>query len=187
MAAGFTNEEAAYKLLADAYNAMTTFSGNDGKERKAFTQKEDEALAVVYRLDPQNAEFAVRYAATLKNRQEKLAIYKTVAEKDPLRTDATFEAGMLLIQDNKTYEGIPYISKAIANEEDPETVMSYATTAMGALQGQKCPFAGAEEWNQKFRHAFDEATTGAGNPTELLEVKKHFLEKLDKVRCKTNP
>jgi hypothetical protein len=187
LAAGFTDQKAAYKLLSDAYNAMTTFSEHDEKEQQAFAQKENEAVAEVHRLDPQDPEFAVRYADTLKDKQEKLAIYKAVTEKYPLRTDAAFLAGMLLIGDSKTSEGIPYIATALANEKDPEAVLSYAKGVMGAFQDQNCPFPSAERWNQKFNHAFIEATRGEGDPREMLEVKKQFLEELVKQRCKTNP
>src|SRR5262244_2548035 len=39
LAAGLTDRKAAYKLLADGYNAMITFSGNSENERGNFEQK----------------------------------------------------------------------------------------------------------------------------------------------------
>jgi hypothetical protein len=184
---GFTKKKAAYKLLADGYNAMITFSGNDEKERENFEQKESEALGEVYRLDPLDSEFAVRYADTVKDNQEKLSILKNVAERDPKQADAAFGAGFLLIDRGESGEGLKLVSQAIANQKDPEAVANYAQRTLGLLQEKNCPFADADAWNQKFGDAADKATRGEGDPKPMLEVKKQFSEKLDKHTCKTNP
>ena len=187
LSAGFTNRKAAYKLLADAYNAMITFSGNDEKEQQAFEEKESQALSEVFRLDPQDSEFAVRYADTLQNKQEKVAILKSVVEKDPTQADAAFGAGLLLIDNGKPAEGLQFISKAITNQKDPEGVANYVARILGMLQDRNCLFPDAEAWRQKFIEAAAKATRGPGDPTPMLEVKKQFLEQLEKHTCKTIP
>src|SRR5580765_3925110 len=141
LSSGFTNRKAAYKLLADGYNALTTFSGNDERERETFEQKEAEALREVFRMDPKDSEFATRYAATLKDEQEKVTILKSVAERDPSQTNAAFGAGMLLLSSNKPGEGIQFIRKAIANQRDPEAVMNYAGRTLDALEERNCPLS----------------------------------------------
>ena len=187
LAAGFTDRKAAYKLLADGYNAMITFSGNNENERGNFEQQEHEAIGQVYRLDPDGSEFAVRYADTLKDNQERLAIYISVAQKDPLQTDAAFGAGMLLLQENRSGEGLAYVRKAIANEKDPESLLSHAQGIMSALQNQNCPLPDAGDWNEKFEQAFLKATQGEGDSTDMREVTRQFLQKLNKFTCKANP
>jgi tetratricopeptide (TPR) repeat protein len=187
LSSGFTNRKAAYKLLADGYNALTTFSGNDERERETFEQKEAEALREVFRMDPKDSEFATRYAATLKDEQEKVTILKSVAERDPSQTNAAFGAGMLLLSSNKPDEGIQFIRKAIANQRDPEAVMNYAGRTLDALEERNCPLSSSKEWKERFGQAVDKATRGAGDPTALQEVTKQFLEQLEKHSCKTNP
>jgi hypothetical protein len=186
LAAGFADQKAAYKLLADAYNAMITFSGNDVRERESFMKKERAAVSQVYRLDPGDSEFAVRYADTLKDKQEKLTILRSVAERDPSQADAAFGAGLLLIDNGKLREGLQFISKAITNQKDSEGVANYANTILEVLQNRNCPFSDAEAWRQKFIQASDKAIQGDGDPTEMLEVKKQFLARLEKHACQTN-
>jgi hypothetical protein len=183
LAAGFADHKAAYKLLADAYNAMTTYSGSDQKKSEAFWQKERQALGEVYRLDPLDSEFAVRYANTLKDNRQRLTILKNIAERDPHQADAAFGAGLLMIEMGKPRDGIRFISKAIRNQNNPEAVVNYAQTTLDALQNQNCPLPGAEEWERKFGEAADKATRGEGDPTAMPEVKTQFLQQLERQTC----
>lgn len=180
--AGYLYRKSAYKLLSDAYAGMITYTGKNQEESKAYAAKRARTDRKLLELDPNDPDVLDRYETTLENDSEKVEILRRLVKIDP-NPDRKFNLGYLLLKQRKVNEGMPLLRSAIETDEDAESTLNHVMTLIGQLEQIGCPLPGAVEWTKKINAAFDEATTGLGNPKALPEFRKGFLAALDQNKC----
>ena len=180
--AGYGDRKTAYKLLSDAYAGMITYTEKNQEESKAYAAKRAQTDRKLLELDPNDPDVLDRYETTLENDSEKIEILRRLVKIEP-DPDRKFNLGYLLLKQRKVNEGMPLVRSAIETDEDAESTLNHVMTLIGQLEQIGCPLPGAVEWTKKINAAFDEATTGSGNPRALPEFKKGFLAAVDQNKC----
>jgi hypothetical protein len=180
--AGCGNQKAAYKLLSDAYAEMTTYTGKNQREAKAYDAKRVQTDRKLFDLDPNDPDILVRYENTLENDSDKIEILRRLLKIAPA-PGSKFSLGFLLMKQQKVGEGLSLVRSAIETEGDAESVVNYVMSLIGQLNDIGCPLAGADEWQKQIHATFEKATNGIGDPNALPGFKKSFLAALDKNKC----
>ena len=180
--AGYRNRKAAYELLSDAYAHMTTYTGRNPEQEKAYIAKRKTINRRLFELYPEDPDVLERYEITLETDAERLEILKRLVKIKPT-PDSKFGLGILLMQQRNVNEGLPLVRSAIASEDNGEAVMNYVDRLIEQLDGLGCPLADAASWSQKAYAAFDKATRGAGDANALPQFKQGFSAALDRISC----
>ena len=180
--AGYDDRKTAYKLLSDAYAGMITYTEKNQEESKAYEAKRARTDRKLLELDPNDPDVLDRYVTTLQNDPEKIEVLRRLVKIDP-NPDRKFNLGYLLLKQRKVNEGMRLVRSAIETDEDAESTLNHVMTLISQLQEVGCPLPGAVEWGKKINAAFDQATTGPGNPRALPEFKTGFLAAVDQNKC----
>jgi hypothetical protein len=183
LAAGYAGRVTALKLLADAYGDLSTYAGKT-EAAEQFAARQTALRRELYDLVPDDPEVIENYADTLSDGGEKIPLLRRVIAIDPQRNGARYVLGVLLLPRDPR-EGLGLVADAVRRERDPEAVMSYAMSVLGALQEQGCPLADAERWPPDAEAAFNAAMQGEGDPRPMARFKASFAAALDAHRCAT--
>ncbi len=186
---GFTNQIAAYKLLSDAYNAMSAYTESDPKKSDIYSAKQVEIDRKLYELNPKDTRTALAYVHTLHTDDERVLILRQIVKDGPqdakaVYQEASYELGLILVKGNAQYrEGVTLVAETIAREEDAEAVRTYAGGLINAFNQRGCPLEGEKHWEDELNRAFNKAISGPGDPGAISSFKKDFAKAIDGHLC----
>lgn len=189
LSGGFTNQIAAYKLLSDAYNAMSAYTESDPKQSEAYSAKQVEVDRKLYELNPKDTQAALAYAHILHTDDQKVPILRQIVKIGPDNAkstyqDASFELGLILIKKNEQYqEGLTLTMETIEREEDPEAFHTYTAGLISALNQSGCGLEREKYWEDELNKAFGKAISGSGDPGAISSFKKDFAKAIDGHAC----
>jgi hypothetical protein len=184
--AGYRNRKAAYELLSDAFGYMTTYTGKNPDQEKAYTTRRQQIDRRLFEMYPEDPDALQRYETSLdvtpENESERMKVLRQLVKIKPT-PDSKFGLGMLLMKQANVNEGMLLVRSAIMTQGDPEAVMNYVGRLVEQLDELGCPLANAASWNEKVYAAWDKTTRGAGDPKALPDFKRSLSLALERVTC----
>lgn len=185
--AGYNDQIAAYKLLADGYNAMSTYTERNTSQSQAYSTKQAEVEHKLYELDPSNPQIALAYVDTLRADDKKAPVLREIVNRGPGQDstyqDAAYELGLILLRGSDYHEGMSLVLDAIAREKDPEGINTFAQGLIGALAEKGCPLVDEQKLQQRLNESFGKAISGTGNPEDLSKFKIDFTNAVKEHAC----
>lgn len=182
---GYQPAKDAYKLLADGYGDLTSFT-KDKKEQEELWAKRNEVYGRLYELDPRDPEILEDYAQNVaKTDDEKVKALQDAVKINPKRASAQFLLSLLFIQKRDFVAGISAFKQAIINESNGESLANYVTTVPQALDSAGCRIDPEEtqRWRNEAYEAQRKSDTGEGDAKAIPEFKERFLKFVDGISC----
>jgi len=173
-----------YKLLAEAYANMSTYvqKKSDSGSRE-FWDKRNAVYRQLYQLAPNDPEVLADYAETLRDANEKIAIYRKILTLKPRESAARFDVGELLLRQDKMKEGLAEVKQALVLESDPEALENDTQRLIEALAQHGCPLQNSKELSFEAQKAEAAATYKEGDPKPMAALKDKLLAELDQHTC----
>lgn len=112
--AGYDDQIAAYKLLAEAYNTLAYVdAGRDPKEQKEVILLQKAALEKVLTLNPGDGPTRVQYARVVGDRKMMIAALREVLAADPNNAEIRNLLGISLVEVGQIEEGVVHLKKSV--------------------------------------------------------------------------
>lgn len=184
---GYQPAKDAYKLLANAYGNLRTFSEDKG-ERNSFETKQKEIYQRLYELDPRDPQILEDYAQFVATtNDEKLKVLQQAVEIDPKRANAQFLLSLSLIQKKDFANGISALQEAVKNESNTDSLLNEVGRTLEALDKNGCTVAAVdqEHWSEEGNSASSKSTFREGDPKAIPEFKERFLKFTNGLSCPT--
>lgn len=154
---GYTDSVGAYKLLAEAYNILRfVYAKRDPQEREAIRQTQQETYEKLMDLAPHDPEVFYEYAMALKNRDDRIPIYRKILKIDPRYSPARYSLGLWLVEHGQVEEGLDHAIKSI----------EYGDSAFG----------------YHYSGVVKKLLTDHGRPGEAERLSKEVQRKIDEAR-----
>ena len=175
----------AFRLLADAYADLTTFTKEKG-EQDALWTKQNEIFGRLYELDPHDPQILQDYALRVaKTNEEKIRVLQEAVQIDPKRAPAQILLSLSLIEKKDFPHGISALQEAVKNESNGESLVNDVSSTLEALDKNGCSISGfdQEHWKEEANSASSRSTFREGDPKAIPEFKERFLKFTSDLIC----